>query len=200
MMRFAAAILALALVNSPLLAQTGDLSFEKSVLPIFQAKCFNCHAEKRQRGGLDLRTKAAVVKGGESGSALKAGSLKDSLLWEKIRTDEMPEGKVKLTAAEKDVIRRWIEAGAPGDDKATAPAGLDLSIADEDRNFWAFRTPVRPKVPASKMANPIDAFLVEVLAKKELALSVEADPLVLLRRVTFDLTGLPPTPTEMEEF
>src|SRR6185369_13804633 len=94
-------------------AQATDGSFEKTVLPIFKAKCFSCHGDKRQRGGLDLRTKAAIIKGGESGTSLKPGSLKDSLLWEKIRTDEMPEGKVKLTAAEKDAIRRWIEAGAP---------------------------------------------------------------------------------------
>src|SRR3981081_1220036 len=73
------------------------ISFEKAVLPIFQAKCLSCHGDKKQRAMLDLRTKASIVKGGESGAALKPGSLKGSLLWDKIRTDEMPESEQKLT-------------------------------------------------------------------------------------------------------
>ena len=198
MMRFASTSLVAFLCVGALHAQ--ELSFEKSVLPIFQAKCFNCHGEKRQRGGLDVRNKAAILKGGESGAVLKPSSLKDSILWEKIRTDEMPEGQVKLTAAEKDVIRRWIEVGAPGDDKAIAPRGPDLTITDDDRKFWAFQTPVRPKTPASKLSHPIDAFVGAALDPKGLTLSIEAAPLVLLRRVTFDLTGLPPTPAEIDAF
>jgi hypothetical protein len=177
-----------------------DLSFEKAVLPIFQAKCLNCHGEKRQKAGLDLRTKSAILKGGESGASLKPGSLKGSILWDKIHTDEMPEGKEKLTAKEKDVIRRWIEAGAPGDDKAIAQGGPDLSISEEDRKFWAFRTPVRPKVPAGKLSNPIDAFIVTALQQKGLTLSPETDRLTLLRRVTFDLTGLPPGVKDADDF
>src|ERR1700681_18266 len=71
-------------------AQEKDaLSFEKMVLPILQAKCLSCHGDRKQRAMLDLRTKASLVKGGESGAALKPGSLKGSLLWDKIRTDEM---------------------------------------------------------------------------------------------------------------
>ncbi len=201
MTRSATGLLALMVFSSVAWAQDKDAaSFEKSVLPIFQAKCLNCHGEKRQRAGLDLRTKAAILKGGESGTSLKPKSLKDSLLWEKIRTDEMPEGDKKLTPAEKEIIRRWIEAGAPGDDKAGAPSGVDLTITEEDRKFWAFRTPVQPKVPASKTNNPIDAFLLDTLQRKQLTMSPEADPLTLLRRVTFDLTGLPPTVTEVEDF
>jgi len=198
MSRFLSTLLVCCLVTNSAIAQ--DFSFEKSVLPIFQAKCLSCHGEKKQRGGLDLRTKSGIVKGGETGTALKPGSLKDSLLWEKIRTDEMPEGKEKLTAKEKDIIRRWIEAGAPGDDKAKVPSGPDLTITDEDRNFWAFRTPVRPKLPTVKAGNPIDAFIVDALQRNKLAMSPEAAPLVLLRRVTFDLTGLPPTMKEIDDF
>jgi Protein of unknown function (DUF1553)/Protein of unknown function (DUF1549)/Planctomycete cytochrome C len=181
-------------------ARAQDLSFEKSVLPIFETKCLKCHGEKRQRGGLDLRTKAALVKGGENGTVLKPSSLKESTLWEKIRADEMPEGDIKLTAKEKDIIRRWIEAGAPGDDKAVAPSGVDLTITDEDRKFWAFQTPVRPKTPTIKASSPIDAFVIAALQQKKLTMSPEADRLKLLRRVTFDLTGLPPTPKEIDEF
>lgn len=198
MTRNAAALIAMLLTCHNIFGQ--DLTFEKHVLPIFQTRCLNCHGEKRQRGLLDLRTKSTTVKGGESGIGVKVGSLKESILWEKIRTDAMPEGEKKLTAAEKETIRRWIEAGAPGDDKAVAPRGPDLQVADEDRNFWAFQTPVRPKVPDIKSGNPIDAFLVASLRKHKISMSPEAPPLVLLRRVTFDLTGLPPTPTEIDEF
>ncbi len=197
-----AGILAFQIVCGNTFAQESDAhSFEKSVLPIFEAKCLRCHGEKKQKAMLDLRTKSALIRGGENGSSLKPGSLKDSLLWEKIRTDEMPEGPVKLTAAEKDAIRRWIEAGAPGDDKAVATGGgADLQFSDEDRKFWAFQSPVRPKVPRHDATNPIDAFIVDALKKKDLALSPEADRLALLRRVHFDLIGLPPTPSEIDEF
>jgi hypothetical protein len=181
-------------------ANAQDISFENAVLPIFQAKCLSCHGEKRQKARLDVRTKSAILKGGDSGPSLKLGSLKDSLLWDKIHSDEMPEGKDKLTAKEKDVIRRWIEAGAPGDDKAVAATGPDLSITDDDRKFWAFQTPARPKLPALKTANPIDAFVLTALQAKGLTLSPEADRLTLLRRVTFDLTGLPPSVKEQEDF
>ena len=187
------------------LPKRDTISFEHAVLPILQAKCLQCHGEKRQRAGLDLRSKSAMLKGGESGPALKAGSLKDSILWEKIRTDQMPEGDKKLTPQEKDAIRRWIEAGAPGDVKAAPPvSGIDLQISDDDRNFWSFRKPVRPAVPAvaskQRVRNPIDAFILASLEKKSLTLSPEADRVTLLRRVTFDLHGLPPTPQEIEAF
>jgi hypothetical protein len=176
------------------------LSFEKTILPIFEAKCMRCHGEKRQKAGLDLRTKAAIIKGGESGVGLKPGSLKESLLWEKIRTDEMPEGDVKLTPAEKETIRRWIEAGAPGEAKVAPPSNVDLQVSDEDRKFWAFQSPVRPKVPPLKVSNPIDAFILAALQKQQLTLSPEADRLTLLRRVSFDLTGLPPTLKDIDDF
>jgi len=198
MMRYASALIASVVFVNITFSQ--NASFEKTVLPIFQAKCLQCHGEKRQKGGLDLRTKSAISKGGHSGASLKGSSLKDSILWDKIHTDEMPEGKEKLTAKEKDAIRRWIEAGAPGDDKAVAPSGPDLSISEEDRKFWAFQKPNRPTVPAMKHSNPIDAFIVASLQTKGLALSREADRLTLLRRVTFDLIGLPPSVKECDDF
>jgi hypothetical protein len=193
--------LAIALLSGPAFAQDKQaLTFEKSVLPIFASKCLSCHGDKKQRALLDLRTKTAALKGGESGAAVKPGSLKDSLLWEKIRTDQMPEGKVKLTAVEKETIRRWIEEGAAGDDKAIAAGSSDVQISDDDRKFWAFQPPVRPIVPAEVSGHPIDAFIVAALQKKSLSLSREAEPLALLRRVSFDLIGLPPTPAEIDEF
>ena len=194
--------LVLLAIVGPASGQDKDaLPFERSVLPIFRAKCLQCHGEKKQRGKLDLRTKAAMLKGGESGVALKPGSLQASLLWEKIRSDEMPEGDQKLTSAEKEIVRRWIEAGAPGEDKAVASTdNPDLEITAEERHFWSFQTPVRPRIPAVNAANPVDAFIVATLQKRQLSLSPEADRLTLLRRITFDLTGLPPTPKEIDDF
>ncbi len=198
--RFACLFIVLTFSNVALGQANDAPSFEKTILPIFQAKCLNCHGDKRQRGGLDLRSKSATVKGGDSGVSLKAGTLKDSVLWEKIRTDEMPEGKDKLTPAEKDIIRRWIESGAPGEVKELPRSDVDLQVTDEDRKFWAFQTPTRPKIPSSKSAHPIDAFILAALVRQQLTFSPEANPLSLLRRVTFDLTGLPPTPQEIAEF
>jgi hypothetical protein len=195
-------ILAFTAMGDRAIAQDkASLPFEKSVLPIFEAKCLRCHGEKKQRGKLDLRTKAAILKGGETGVALKPGSPSGSLLWEKIRRDEMPEGDTKLTPAEKETIRRWIEAGAPGDDKTIATGGSpDLEITAEERSFWAFQTPVQPKIPPIKASNPIDAFVLAELQKQQLTMSPAADRLTLVRRVTFDLIGLPPTPKEIDDF
>src|SRR5436190_3905867 len=171
-------VLAVAMFSDGALAQEKEqFLFEKWVLPIFESKCLRCHGDKKQKAMLDLRTRSAVVKGGETGPAVKPGSLKDSLLWDKIRTDQMPEGDVKLSLAEKETIRRWIEAGAPGADKAVAANSGDLQISDEDRSFWAFQSPVRPKVPSADVTNPIDAFIVAALRQKGLSLSPEADRL-----------------------
>jgi hypothetical protein len=200
-MRFAIVMTVVMIAYSPVARAQPASVFEKDVLPIFEARCLRCHGEKKQKGGLDLRTKSATVRGGDNGHAVVAKSLKDSLLWEKIRTDEMPEGPEKLTPAEKDVVRRWIEAGALGSN-APAPSngGLDLQISEEDRAFWAFQSPKRPAVPAVGSANPIDAFIVARLRAKGLNLSPPAERTALLRRVTFDLIGMPPSPEAVNEF
>lgn len=193
-------------ILAPGAGQSGGTSvpeFEKDVRPVLQANCWNCHGDKKHKAGLDLRTKTSVLKGGEHGPALKVGSLKDSLLWQSIESDRMPKGDTKLTAAEKDIIRRWIETGAKGDDKAPVDT-TDRQVTDEDRKFWSFQKPVRPPVPKVKnqdrVRNPIDAFVLSALEKQGLSLSPDADRLTLLRRVTFDLTGLPPTPKETNAF
>ncbi len=181
-------------------------TFEKHVLPILRTRCLDCHGDKKQRAGLDLRTKAAMLHGGESGPALVPGSGKGNLLWEKIAKDQMPPGKEKLTAAEKAAILAWIEGGARANEIAAIPKQADTAdrqVTNADRDFWAFRKPVRPPVPAVKardrVRNAVDAFILAALEKKGLALASEADRLTLLRRASFDLTGLPPTPKEVDE-
>src|SRR5205807_10654803 len=100
--------------------------------------------------------------------------------------------------------KAWIDAGAPGDVTVKIDDGPDRQVTDEDRKFWSFRPPVRPPVPSVKqrerVRNAIDAFVLAALEKKGLTLSPEAERLTLLRRASFDLTGLPPTPRELDAF
>jgi hypothetical protein len=179
--------------------------FEKDVLPVFRARCLRCHGADERKAGLDLRGKAGLLKGGESGPALSPGSAERSELWIKIAADKMPPGKVKLTEAEKVVIRDWIDGGARDNSTAVArqpEQAADRQVTDAERSFWAFRPPLRPAIPAVRHAervrNPIDAFVLAALEKKGLTLSPEADRLTLLRRATFDLVGLPPSPEEID--
>jgi hypothetical protein len=179
--------------------------FEKDVLPILQARCLRCHGADKREADLDLRHRATLLKGGESGPAISPGSAEKSLLWIKVAADKMPPGKTKLTEAEKVLLRRWIESGAKASGSGQpADAATADRVTDADRQFWAFRAPVRPSLPAVKhserVLNPIDAFILAALEKKGLSLSPEADRLTLLRRTCFDLTGLPPTPKQMDEF
>jgi mono/diheme cytochrome c family protein len=181
-------------------------SFEKDIRPLFEARCGRCHGADEQKGDLDVRGKAALLKGGESGPALAPGSPEKSLLWVKVAADKMPPGKTKLTPAEKTLLRQWIEHGAQGSETAAVPpaGSKEHGVSAADRQFWAFRPPVRPAVPGVKntgrVRNPVDAFVLAALEAKGLSLSPEADRLTLLRRVSFDLLGLPPTPREIEQF
>lgn len=88
------------------------VSFDRQIRPIFEAKCNNCHGLKKPKGDLDLRTLAALNKGGTSGPAVKPGDPTMSTLWESVETDRMPPGKAKLTTSERDLVKRWIESGA----------------------------------------------------------------------------------------
>ncbi|HJT77329.1 MAG TPA: PSD1 and planctomycete cytochrome C domain-containing protein, partial [Gemmataceae bacterium] len=213
-MRTARHLPRLALLAGPLLltvsagtAAAGSAPlFEKDVLPIFRADCLRCHGGAKQKAGLDLRSRGALLKGGDSGPAVAPGSAERSELWVRVAADKMPPGKHKLSEAEKALIRAWIDGGAKGDAGAAvqAPPSQDHPVADAERQFWAFRSPVRPAVPAVRHAdrvrNPIDAFLLAALEKKGLTFAPEADRLTLLRRASFDLLGLPPSPEEIDRF
>ncbi len=180
--------------------------FEKDVLPVLRAKCFGCHGAEKRKAKLDLRTKEGMLKGGETGPDLVPGAADKSELWRKISAGKMPPaGEEKLTDAEKALIRAWIDAGAKDSDAPAQPVDIaDKEVTDADRDFWAFKKPARPMVPPvaarDRVRNPIDAFVLAALEKKSLTLSPEADKLTLLRRAAFDLTGLPPTPGQIDEF
>ncbi len=178
--------------------------FQTEVLPILSAHCLKCHGEKK-KGGLDLRSLASMLKGGESGPAVVPGAANKSLLFEMIRKGEMPPRKQeKLTAKQVAVLKAWIDAGARTPSSAAVTEVPLPRITERDRQFWAFRKPVRSPVPRvrhdERVRTPIDAFILARLEAKGLTLSPDADRAVLLRRIYFDLIGLPPSPEEVKAF
>ncbi|MBI1918004.1 MAG: DUF1553 domain-containing protein [Planctomycetes bacterium] len=203
------AILAVLAFHVPpcIAAEDGVPGFEKDILPIFRQHCVKCHGDKPKRGGLDLSTAAGLVAGSESGPVLAKGSAAKSVLFEKIegRTMPPPEKKDHLSDHEIAIIRKWIEAGAPGMESGKVVAqGKERVVTDQDREFWAFRTPIASPLPtvraAQRARTPIDAFLLAKLEAKGLTFSPDASKATLLRRAYLDLIGLPPSPDEVQAF
>lgn len=169
--------------------------FARDVRPILADNCFACHGpdEKGLKGKLRLDQRDSATHAAKSGAiAVVPGNVAQSEMMKRLLTtdaDEVmppPKTKKKLTAPQIDILRRWIENGAPYD------------------THWAFEAPRRPAVPEVKdrkwVRNDIDAFVLARLEQEKLKPSAEADKATLLRRVTLDLTGLPPTPAEMDAF
>ncbi|HSI12208.1 MAG TPA: DUF1549 domain-containing protein, partial [Chthoniobacter sp.] len=178
-------------------ADNGEkLQFNRDIRPILSDNCFACHGldAKKREAKMRLDTVDGATKPNDDGDiAITPGDLAKSEVWQRlISTDKdevMPPPKAHktLTAGQKDTIKHWIEQGAPY------------------QKHWAFETPVKPAVPdirnpKSDIRNPIDAFVQQRLDKEGLKPSPEADRETLIRRVTFDLTGLPPTPAEVDAF
>ena len=186
---------------------------DHDVLPTFLLRCTVCHGLRRQEAGLDLRTRESILHGGKSGPAIVLGAPADSLLVQKIRAGDMPPKKSLLDAGVKPVparelaqIEAWVLAGAP-----QAPPIIDLAstpddplVHAQDREFWAFQPARRVEPPSVAgvhlLQNPVDAFLLASLEAAGLSFAPEADRATLIRRLSFDLTGLPPDPTDVDEF
>jgi hypothetical protein len=186
---------------------------QHDIQPTLHLRCTVCHGKEKQEGGLDLRTRAAMLKGGKSGPALVPGRPKDSLMLKRLHAGEMPPRKRLIEAVVKpmeteeiDKLTRWIALGAPDvpDEPEVAGTVADPLVTAKDREFWAFQPPLpaaMPKVARQDLVrNPIDAFVLQRLEAKGLGLSPEADRPTLLRRASLDLTGLPPEPPEAEAF
>ena len=178
---------------------SAPLLFEKDIRPIFKTHCFQCHGEDgKENGDLDVRLKRLLLEGGEHGPAIVSGRPDKSLLFQKVRDGKMPKDQAKLSKEEIAIIREWIVQGAktarpePDDPNATL-------ITEEERSFWAFQPIQAPAVP-NNTKNPIDAFLLRRLNAVGLHFSPATDKRTLIRRATFDLTGLPPTPEEIKVF
>lgn len=176
-------------------------TFEQDILPILAKRCHHCHGGDLTEARLDLRTLSAIVRGGENGPAVVRVSPQNSLLMEKVASGEMPPGKEKLTAAELALVRRWVTRLTA--DEQIVPLTGSL-FTEKERGHWAFRPLVSPGTPQVTDANcdlsPIDRFLLARLQAKQLSFAHSTDALTLLRRLTFDLTGLSPTIEEQIEF
>jgi mono/diheme cytochrome c family protein len=189
-------------------------SADKAVT-VVQQNCVTCHGAALKMSNLDLRTRESMLAGGEHGPALEPGNPEKSRLFRFVSGMEnpsMPPGK-KLADSDIAALRKWIEEGAPmpaaaetptskKDDEAKAALAKmeDRPILPEERQFWAFRAPVRPAVPDVGAKNPIDAFLRDAMRSKGLKPSPAADRRSLIRRAYLDLTGLPPTPAQVNSF
>lgn len=189
---------------APVAERPSSLTFESHVRSLLKAQCFHCHGdEEAKEANLDLRLVRWMHRGGDSGPALVAGKPEESLLYQRVAAGEMPPGERKLSSQELELLRKWIEQGA-----ATArpePESLaDDGFTPEERSFWSFqpiRLPQLPRVVAAEqLSSAIDTFLLTRLETQSLAFSPEADRATLLRRVTIDLRGLPPTPEELDQF
>lgn len=179
---------ALLLLSLPAIAAPAP-TYERDVLPLFRARCGGCHGTAQPQAGLDISRVGDLREGGYSGPALVPGAPRESLLYRLLESGSMPRGGRRLTAAELHRVRQWIETGAHG-----APGG----------GHWAFRPPHPPPLPrvraAERVRNPVDRFVLAGLERRGLTLAPPAAPQTLIRRLTFDLTGLPPTPEEVESF
>ncbi|MFT7638618.1 MAG: hypothetical protein ACI9G1_000343 [Pirellulaceae bacterium] len=183
--------------------------FEKQIEPLLKMHCLKCHGgESKIRGGLRLTSRDAAVRGGESGAAIDTAKPLESLLLSAVnyKDYEMPPSG-KLPQEKIDLITKWLEMGAPwtpGTDEPAAAEHKQLTITEEDRNWWAYRKLVRPDVPKVKngswVTSPIDAFILQQLEANGLNPVKPADKIALIRRATYDLIGLPPTPAEIDAF
>jgi Protein of unknown function (DUF1549)/Protein of unknown function (DUF1553)/Planctomycete cytochrome C len=192
--------------------------FEQNVRPLLAEKCYACHADKKQKGGLRLDSLEAVLKGGDSGPAVVPGKPEESLIVEAINYEglEMPPNG-KLVPEKVAVLTRWVSLGAPWSsrDRAAHASSAGINRAGSkftaaDRAIWSLQPVRRSVVPgridqgsddwAGWVRNPIDAFILQALLNHGLTPAPEADKPNLIRRATFDLTGLPPTPEALEEF
>ncbi len=199
--------------------------FDKDIKPILEANCVRCHGETRQKSDFRLDTRAGLLRGGEENEKVIVEGHSDEsplirLVAGLVEDIPMPPKKegVTLTAGQIGLLRAWIDAGAK------YPAGVALvntntsaesaeaaetekiaaAVLERGRNHWAFKPPARPPLPRVKdtawAKTPIDAFVLARLEKEGLAPAPEADKATLLRRVSLDLTGLPPTLQELDAF
>lgn len=163
-----------------------------AVQALLKAQCVKCHGPNKPKAGLDLSSPAGLSRGGENGAVVVSGKLDRSLLWQRVAAGEMPPTGA-LSDPEKAVLRTWILEGA---------AGLDVSGS----GHWAFLPLVRPAEPAvretERVRNAVDRHVQARLERKRILLGLgpDADPRTLVRRVSLDVTGLPPTPADVETF
>jgi len=184
--------------------------FSREVRPLLEQHCFKCHGPEKQKGGLRFDAREGAFKTGESGEkAIVPGQATRSrlikLVSSKDDNERMPSKGEPLSSAQIDLLKRWIDAGA---DWPEAPsrvgARAEMIVTDEDRKHWSYLPLKSPPLPSVKrtasVRTPVDRFILARLEEKKLAPSPPADALKLVRRIYFDLIGLPPTPEQVDSF
>lgn len=185
--------------------------FQSHIKPLLITHCVKCHGGEKTKGELDLTTREGLLKGGAEGPAIQPFAAAASRLMRLVSHEQephMPSKADRLSAADQASLAAWIDEGAPYTsaliEGRTAPKKDRSQITGSDREWWAFQPlrPVTPPKPSGVRAfsNPIDAFLQARLQDKKLKLNPTADRRTLIRRASFDLLGLPPTPEQVEEF
>ncbi len=180
---------------------SAKVDFLRQIQPIFESSCYGCHGPKMQMAGLRLDEKTAAFAGGQSGAVILPGKSADSPLFRRVAglgdQPRMPMGGKALEASQIELIRAWIERGAEWPD---GPAKQVVQV----QKHWAYVPPKRPPLPkvvnANWPKNAIDNFVLARLEKEKLTPSPEADRVTLLRRLSLDLAGLPPTIEEVDAF
>ena len=181
--------------------------FETHVRPLLSDRCFKCHNHIKQSGELRVDSREGLLQGGESGPAVVVGHLEESLLLEAVNYKSLempPDGR--LSEEQIKYLTQWVEMGAPwpSGEKVAASRAVTRDITDEDRNYWAFQ-PVKPVTPPTLEGDrwsrsPLDRFILLQLRGSQLEPAPEADRVTLARRITLDLTGLPPSPEQLDAF
>jgi hypothetical protein len=187
----------------------GRKLFQEKVRPFLTANCLKCHGGEKVRSGFNLTTRELLLKGGDNGPAVSPGKGHASRLVKLVARRDEPHMPPKTPAPKEavELLARWIDLGAAYDKPLieSAPAGKKpLTVTDHDRQYWAYRTLREPAVPPVKdsgwVRNPIDRFLLAKMEAARVAPARDADKRTLVRRVYFDLIGLPPPPEEVEAF
>ena len=185
--------------------------FESDVRPILKVNCLKCHGDdpKKVRGGLLLTSRSAVLKGGDTGPAVDLKNPSASLLLQAV-TFKHPDDAYhmppsgKLPDKQIAALTKWVEAGLPWSPGQDAGSAVQHAEGGPDKNYWAYQPVKRPAVPAVKdqawVKTPVDAFILAKLEAKGLKPVAPADKATLCRRAYYDLTGLPPTPEEIDAF
>lgn len=186
--------------------------FETKIRPVLVERCLDCHNSEDPENGLDLSSRAGMIRGGKLGTALRPGRPEESLLISALRHDEfvkMPP-KEKLPSHQVVDFTRWVRMGAPWPNSSTTSPPItedsdrgSAVFSNEQKQHWSFQPvtdPDPPKTKATWSESPIDRFVLAQLEAAGLSPAPRADKRTLIRRATYDLTGLPPTPEDVEAF
>jgi uncharacterized protein DUF1553/uncharacterized protein DUF1549/cytochrome c len=175
-------------------------SLDHDILPLLKARCQKCHGPVKPKGRLNLSSARSLARGGENGPVVVPGNLNESLLWDLVSNDEMPPRPgEELSTDEKTLFRRWIEQGAKN-----LPSAALVSRSAPETDHWAFGPAAKPPPPTvrnqARVRTTIDRFIQKALEDQGMTLGPDADRATLIRRLSFDLTGIPPSPAEITEF